>query len=283
MSHDLEDCVEYRHTMDALESCRHTSSGGSEYWLAKEVQPVLGYKEWRNFEGVVERAWESMKASGTDPSHHIVGTNKMVLVGSGASREVADIFLSRAACYLIAMNGDPKKPEIAAAQTYFAVQTRLREVETGNARDEKRLEEREKVKASFKVASSAAQHAGVTGPKQALFHNARYQGLYKQNASEYKAAKGIPDKENPFDRMGVLELSANDFQMNLAAETLKKERVQGVDAAIRTNKKVAERVRDTMLESGVVPEHLPIEEPIKNVQKRVKSEHRKLTGSSSTS
>jgi DNA-damage-inducible protein D len=174
------------------------------------------------------------------------------------------------------MNGDPTKAEIAAAQAYFVVQTHRMEQQDALSEDEKRLGEREKVTHSFKAASSAAQNAGVSGPKQGLFHNARYEGLYGMTSTQYRERKGV-GSDNPFDRMGLLELSANDFQMNLAAEKIEKDKLMGEAAAIGTNKKIAASVRKTMLDNGVVPEDLPIEEPIKQVQKRVKAA-KKLLG-----
>ena len=267
----------YQDTMARLEDLRRVSDSGSEYWFAREIQTVVGYSEWRNFTRVVDRARSSMKASGITPSHHIVETTKMMEVGKGAMRQDRDFFLSRAACYLIAMNGDPSKPEIAAAQAYFAVQTRAREVENISAEDEKRLELREKVKESFKEVSGVAKQAGVKNEKQPIFHDARYRGLYRMSNREMKKIKGINPRDNPFDHMGALELSANDFQMNLAAETIRKEGVRGEESAIRKNKEVAERVRQTMIDSGSrPPEELPLAEPIKNVAKRIKSK-KKLT------
>lgn len=260
----------FEHTMQRLEGAKHTSKSGAEFWFAKEIMGLLGYKNWQNFENVVQRASDSMRANGLDPSHHITETSKPVTSGKGATQAVRDFFLSRGACYLIAMNGDPSKAEIAAAQAYFAVQTRAREVEQHRSAVEKRLEVREKVTVSFKAASAAAKNAGVSNSKQGLFHSARYEGLYGMTSTEYRQAKGV-GADNPFDRMGRLELSANDFQMNLAAETIEKEKVRGESEAIEKNKKIAQRVRQTMLQSGVYPESLPIEEPIKEVKKRVAS------------
>ena len=193
-------------------------------------------------------------------------------VGNDGKREYRDYFLSRAACYLIAMNGDPSKHEIAAAQAYFAVQTRQREFENVVAEDEKRLDLREKIKNSFKKVSRIASKAGVSNRKQPVFHDARYQGLYNMSARDVKYLKGIGQSGNPFDYMGALELSANDFQMNLAAETIQKERIHDESNAIRKNREIASEVRRTMIESGShPPEELPAAEPIKSVAKRLKN------------
>jgi DNA-damage-inducible protein D len=281
---ELPKKAEYQSTMQRLERAKRTSSRGTEFWMAREIQELLGYEGWRNFVGVVERAATSLTSTGVTPSHHIVETNTMMGVGNSAQRRVADYFLSRAACYLIAMNGDPAKPEVAAAQAYFAVTARAKEVDDEMEKDEKRLELRDKVTDSFKAVSSAAYNAGVPTPKLGVFHDARYQGLYGASRREVMRGKGLGDKDNPFDRMGALELSANDFQMNLAAETMRSERVTGEAAAIRKNKEVAQRVRKTMIDSGSLPpEQLPVAEPIKNVRKRVaaKTNQSKLSKDSS--
>lgn len=282
MAPELPADPRYHDTMTRLESLRRVSGSGSEYWFAREIQPILGYSDWRNFNSAMDKAQASMLSNEIVPSHHIVETTRMMEIGKGAMREVRDFFLSRAACYLIAMNGDPSKPEIAAAQAYFAVQTRAREIESGAVEDEKRLELREKVKESFKAVSGAAKHAGVTNAKQPVFHDARYKGLYGMSARDMKSSKGLKPKDNPFDHMGALELSANDFQMNLAAETIDKEEIRGEGRAIRKNEEVARKVRQTMIDSGSrPPEELPLAEPIGNVKKRLKS-RKNLTQDPST-
>ncbi|MLS24175.1 DNA damage-inducible protein D, partial [Salmonella enterica subsp. enterica] len=240
MAGEIEIAPEFKHTIDRLEALKRTASSGVEYWMARDIQAALGYITWEGFDQTVDRAKASLKTGGVDPSHHIRRTSKMMGVGKGASREIADYFLSRAACRLIAMNGDPSKAEIAAAQAYFVVQTHRMEQQDVFSEDQKRIEEREKVTNSFKAVSSAAKEAGVQGPKQGLFHNARYEGLYGMTSTQYREKKGV-GADNPFDRMGLLELSANDFQMNLAAEKLVKDKIRGEAAAINTNKAIAQR------------------------------------------
>lgn len=266
---------EFTDTMARLRALRKEARSGAEYWSAREIQEVLGYAHWRSFDEVVARARQSFLGNRVTPSHHIVEAVKMVGLGSDASRQVKDYYLSRAACYLVAMNGDPAKPQVAAAQAYFAVRTREAELQSTLSDDEKRLELREKVKNSHKAVSGVAAAAGVRSEKQASFHDARYQGLYGMSRRDVMSLKGLGSKENPFDRMGPLELSANDFQMNLASSTIQAEGLKGEARAISKNREIAKRVRKTMTDSGSVPpEELPTEEPIKQVERRVKAQKR---------
>ncbi|MGF1627541.1 MAG: DNA damage-inducible protein D [Alphaproteobacteria bacterium] len=284
MSEDLPESLKFRDTMRRLKELRRQSHSGVEYWRAREVMGVLGYVEWRNFDGLVERASASLLANNISPSHHIVEANKMMEVGKSGQRKTKDLILSRAACYLIAMNGDPSKPEIAAAQAYFTIQTRTAEISEARSEDQKRIELREKVRQSFKTVSGVAQQAGVPNSKQAIFHDARYQGLYGHSRRDVVSLKGLRPSDSPFDHMGALELSANDFQMNLAAETIEKEGIRGEHQTIRKNKEVAQKVRQTMIDSGSrPPEELPAAEPIKEVQKRLKIKSQKKLPKSPTS
>lgn len=272
----------YQATMDRLEKVKRTTKDGNDYWKAREINEILGYPAWRKFEAVIERAQSACVGAGLDPSHHFVLTGTLMGVGKGAQREGADYFLSRAACYLIAMNGEPNKPEIAAAQAYFTVQTRRMELADQSAKDARRLDLREKVTQSFKKISGIAQEAGVQ--KQGLFHDARYEGLYGMSMRSVKRKKGVSDKENLLDRAGALELSANDFQMNLAADVIINRGTRGERAAIAVNKEVAQEVRATMRAKGAtMPEDLPVEPPISEIKKRLKqSEKAKAISSSET-
>lgn len=254
--------------MDRLERVKRVSSAGEDYWNARDINEILGYPNWREFEHVINRAKDSFLGNGIDPSHQIVLTHKLMGVGKGAQIRGDDYFLSRPACYLIAMNGDPSKPEIAAAQTYFAIKTRQMEIlEQEESPDHRRLAARERVTQSFRRVSGSAKDAGVE--RQALFHDARYQGLYGgRGTRDVKQIKGLADKDNLFDFAGALELSAHEFQMNLAADVLAKDNIKGERHAINTNRKVGEHVRSTIHNSGgTLPENLPLEEPIKNVKK----------------
>ncbi len=278
MANDLTVTPRYRRTIEDLQERMHKSADGVEYWMAREIHPILGYPTWREFDAVMVRACRALTGNDVDPSHHIVLTHKMVEVGSDAKRRQDDYFLSRAACSLIVLNGDPSKPEIAAGQAYFVVQTRRMEIADEQTEDEKRLELREKVAQSHRLVSGVAQEAGVSSQKQGVFHDARYQGLYGMRLRDVRRKKGLGKKEIIYDRAGPMELSANDFQMNLAAEVIKKESIRGEAKVIDRNKVVAADVRRVITEQrGTLPENLPLAEPIKEVRKRERA-RKKLVG-----
>jgi DNA-damage-inducible protein D len=273
MSQEIEMHPSYIHTVDRLEAVKRQSEQGIDFWMARDINILLGYPTWREFEAVIERARSAMTANDIDPSHQIVLTHKLMEVGGGAQKRGDDYFLTRGACRLIAMNGDPRKPEIAASQAYFVVQTHRMEQQDALTEDEKRLELRDRVKSAFRLVSGVAQEAGVVGSKQGLFHDARYHGLYGMSRRDVMAKKGLNRDDNPFDHVGPLELSANEFQMNMAAEVIQKEGVKGEAYVIAKNRKVAHDVRTSMQASGAtLPENLPVAEPIRMVEKRVKQQ-----------
>src|SRR3990170_6910398 len=180
----------------SFEDLKEVNEYGAEYWSAREIQPLLGYTQWRRFEDAINRALTSCKQSGNIPANHFAGVGKMVDIGSGSSREVMDYHLSRFACYLIAQNGDPRKPEIANAQKYFAIQTRRQELSDLAAADLERIELRRQTSEEFKALSGAAREAGVQSRMFGIFHDAGYKGLYAGlGADAIKARKRIPEKE----------------------------------------------------------------------------------------
>lgn len=267
----------YRHTMQRLEDVKKVNSQGDDFWIGREIFPILGYAEWDSFVPVIQRAEESMRAAGGDPSQHIRHTTKMVGVGSGAKRRVGECFLSRGACYLIAMNGQPSKPEIAAAQHYFAVQTRNAELAQQENADHKRLTVRDRVTTAFKRVSTVAEDHGVT--RFGWFHNVRFLGLYGKSKREIDQQKGLADGEHLFDRAGALELSAHEFQMQLAATKIVNEGINGESNCIDANLEVAKQVRKTIIDqSGVKLEEVPLEkEHIASVRKRLGPKPKQLS------
>jgi DNA-damage-inducible protein D len=272
--------------MERLERLKRVAPNGIDYWHAREIMPVLGYADWDGFMPVVMRAMNACRGVGISPQHHFRQTSVMMKVGKGAERRSEDYQLTRAACYLVAMNGDTSKSEVAAAQAYFARQTRRMELQDQLAEDEKRLELRDKVKTSMRRVSGVAQQAGVRNQMQGVFHDQRYLGLYSMSSADVKRLKGLAEKDNFFDFAGPLELSAHEFQMNLAADVIDREKIKGEQAAIAKNRAVGVKVRDAIRDSGgTMPERLPLApEPISDVRKRIQgSKPKRLTSDPSVS
>ncbi len=256
----------------SFEDLKKVNEHGVEYWSARELQWLLGYAQWRRFENAIEKAQESCKQSGNDPKHHIAGAGKQIEFGKGATQVIDDYHLSRFACYLIAQNGDPRKPEIAQAQKYFAIQTRRQELSDEMAADLERLELRKQAAVEFKALSGAAREAGVQNKMFGIFHDAGYKGLYGGlGVDAIKARKGIAPKEQLADRMNTTELAANQFRMTHTREKLKLEKIRTQRDAIETHEMVGKEVRAAIAKIGVAfPENIPPAEPIKNIEKRVK-------------
>ena len=265
-------------TQPSFEELKRLNDHGAEYWSARDLQPLLGYSQWRRFEDAIERAKTSCEQSENKAGHHFAGAGKMVELGSGSVRAVEDYHLSRFACYLIAQNGDPRKPAIAQAQKYFAIQTRRQELSDEYAADTERLELRRQTAEEFKALSGAARQAGVENRMFGVFHDAGYKGLYGGRGNEaIKAYKNIAPRENLMDRMNPTELAANQFRMTQARDKLARENVRTQQRAIQTHEAVGKEVRAAIARiGGTLPEDIPPAEHIKAVEKRVKSATPKL-------
>jgi DNA-damage-inducible protein D len=242
-----------------FDSIKQANVYGVEYWSARELMPLLGYgKSWQNFETALNKAMIACEENGQVVEDHFNASTKMVLLGSGAEREVKDYALSRLACYLVAMNGNPRKPEIAAAQNYFAVSTRSHEMHQIRKAQEERLETRLKVSESYKQLAKAAQVAGVHSESFGIFIDAGYLGLHRHTLQELKERKGIAEEEDYLDRIERQELSAIDFKNTQTEEKLSRDQVNGLNEAAQTHYFVGDQVRKAIEAiQAPMPEDLP--------------------------
>lgn len=273
----MNDIIKY--SEKTFEDIKHTNDVGEEYWLARELQSVLEYAQWRRFNETIERAKLACENSGYNPSDHFANVGKMVGIGSGAEREVDDIMLSRYACYLIVMNGDPRKEVIAVGQTYFAVKTRQQELIENYeelTENQKRLAIRKEMSAHNKSLAEAAQMAGISEPQDyAIFQNMGYKGLYGGlGKKEIHARKGLKKSQKILDHMGSTELAANLFRATQTDEKIRRENIRGKEKANQTHYEVGAKVRETIRElGGTMPEDLPT--PNKSIQQIEREQEKK--------
>lgn len=259
--------ITQQHTA-TFDGIRQVDDQGNEYWLARQLAPVLEYSQWRNFVSVLERAKEACRKSGQAVADHFADVRKMVEIGSGAQRELEDVRLSRYACYLIVQNGDPSKPVIANGQTYFALQTRRQELAdeasfSNLSEAEKRLAIRNELATHNKQLAAAAKDAGVETPLDyAIFQDHGYRGLYGGlGAKDIHASKGLKKSQKILDHMGSTELAANLFRATQTEEKLRRDAVQGKQQANQTHHEVGKKVRQTIQDlGGTMPENLPTPE-----------------------
>ena len=237
-----------RYSEETFESIKHVNEYGNEFWYARELQRVLEYTQWRRFADAIERAKLACSNSGYSASEHFADAGKSSPMPNGGVRILEDYRLSRYACYLIVMNGDPRKEVIAVGQTYFAVKTRQQELIDHYdelSEDQKRLDIRKEMKAHNKSLAEAAQKAGVIKSYDfAIFQNYGYQGLYGGlGAKEIHARKGLKENEQILDHMGSTELAANLFRATQTDEKLRRENIRGKEKANHTHYEVGRKVR----------------------------------------
>jgi DNA-damage-inducible protein D len=248
---------------------RHADNG-SPYWIARELMEALDYSEWRDFSKAIDRAKESCQMSGHFITNHFVDLPEMVTIGSGAKRERENFALSKYACYLIAMNGEPSKPEIATAQAYFVEQTYRQEVQDQLSEVERRAMLRDRLRDANRRLSGAAQDAGVRSKMFGIFQDAGYKGLYGGLGSkDIKRKKGIGEKDDLLDCIGPVELAANEFRATQTEDKLRSQRIKGEGGAIDTHFRVGLEVRKTIEKiGGTMPEQLPSAPSIKRLKSK---------------
>lgn len=263
-------------TRTVFEQIKRFDDAANEFWSARDLGKVLEYSQFRHFIPVIERAKEACKNSGISILDHFEDILIMVPIGSGAEREIDDVRLSRYACYLIVQNADSTKEIVALGQTYFAIQTRLQEIQQTQAyqklktEEEKRIFLREEMSLHNKQLAEAAKDAGVVEPLDyAIFQNHGYQGLYGGlTAKEIHTRKGLKKSQQILDHMGSTELAANLFRATQTEEKLRREKIQGKETANRTHFEVGAKVRKTIEDiGGTMPENLPVADSIKELNK----------------
>ena len=259
-----------------FEAHAQQTDSGVEYWLARDMQHLLGYAEWRNFNStVVSKAKTACEVSGHAVSDHFVDVNKMVDLGSGSQREVDDLMLTRLACYLIAQNGDPRKEAIAFAQTYFAYQTRRAEL------IEQRLLEAERVSARHKLTQTEKELSGViyeqAGGNQdfALIRSKGDSALFGKSTQAMKASWKVPASRPLADFAPTIILKAKDFATEITIHNARQHDLSSESAISHEHVTNNEAVRKTLLNRGIRPEHLPPSEDVKKVERRLASDQKK--------
>ena len=237
---------------------------GVECWSARELQQLLGYSLWQNFTKVIDKAKVACEVVNQSVSDHFIGVNKKVELGSGAQREIEDLMLTRYACYLVAQNGDPRKEQIAFAQTYFAVQTRKAE-----------LIEQAKLQETEKKLSGILYERGVNDKSFAVIRSKGDQALFRLNTATLKRKMGVPASRPLADFLPTISIKAKDFAAEMTSMNVQTKDLQSETMIAKEHIDNNAAVRKMLLERGIVPEDLPAAEDVKKVERRLASEEKK--------
>ena len=263
---------------------------GVECWSARELAQVLGYSQWRNFEGIIEKAKASCTNAGQEVSYHFADVSKMVTLGSGSQREVKDYMLTRYACYLIAQNGDPRKPQISFAQNgdprkpqisfaqnYCAVQTRRAELVQKRLLEYERVQARAKLAETEKRLSGVLYERGVDSKGFAIIRSLGDKALFNLDTALLKRKLGAPNSRPLADFLPTLNIKAKDFAAEMTSVNVQQKDLHGQQTICQEHVDNNKAVRNMMLQRGIVPEDLPAGEDVKKVERRLKSDEKTLT------
>ena len=281
---DKQSIIQYKGAFDAIATYIESDNGKEqvEVWFARDLQQVLGYARWENFLTAINRAVESCNSQNINVDDHFREVTKMVKLGSGSEREIKDYMLTRYACYLIAQNGDPKKEEIAFAQSYFAVQTRKAELIEERINYIARLESRDRLRASEKQLSQNIYERGVDDKGFGRIRSKGDAVLFGGHTTEdMKSRLGVKDNRPLADFLPTLTIAAKNLASEMTNYNVEGKDLYGEKAITVEHMQNNKSVRDMLGQRGIRPEELPPAEDIKKLERRVASEHKKIEKSSS--
>jgi len=248
---------------------------GVECWSARDLQPLLGYSKWENFSKVIEKAKEACRNAGNSDAAHFPDVGKMVGIGSGTERKVDDMLLTRYACYLVAQNGDPRKEQIAFAQTYFAIQTRKAELIEQRLLEIERVRARTKLQETEKHLSGVLYEHGVDSKGFAMIRSKGDQALFHLDTSQMKRKLGVPANRPVADFLPTISIKAKDFAAEMTHVNVQQKALYGESEISREHVDNNAAVRQMMIGRGIVPEDLPPAEDVKKVERRLAAEKKK--------